>query len=334
MQHRTKLALVAVVSLVVVVGWLLHGGSLYWVRNGRPDASSTSGSMRSAPRRDVRRPLAVRTTSDVPATDAATAGVPDAPYERLSSVGTVARCGVGDHLDDGLYEVLPSGAEHVEVRGGVLSMMVEAESGSGRLAQRLMVEGLVSWDGETCTFSPPEWVTVRGQLLHADGQPAAGYDLPGCVFGEFAHTDAQGAWEMRGMAGTSCSPMAFVERDDGAFGKSSTTAVTLTPPGPITGVELVLPPDDKLWPPDMQRELSGQLVGIYATRLEASERRLDRLATALEGCAPDADPTCAVLDAWRQEEQIWVDWVGGELDRLSDPEEQLDAFRDAWLNLY
>ena len=65
-------------------------------------------------------------------------------------------------------------------------------------------------------------------------------------------------------------------------------------------------------PPDMQRALSGQLVGIYAARLEASERRLDRLAAALEGCAPDADPTCAVLDAWRQEEQIWVDgWMAG-----------------------
>ena len=334
MQHRTKLALVAFVGLGILVVWGLRRNVPGPVPREGGEATSTSGSMRSAPRREVRRPLAVRTTSDAPATDAASAGVPDAPYERLSSAGTVARCAVGDHLDDGLYEVLPSGAEHVEVRGGVLSMMVEAESGSGRLAQRLMVEGLVSWDGETCTFTPPEWVTVRGQLLHADGQPAVDYDLPGCVFGEFAHTDAQGVWEMRGMAGTTCSPMAFVERDDGAFGKSSTSAVTLTPPGPITGVELVLPPDDKLWSPDMQRELSGQLVGIYATRLEASERRLDRLAAALEGCAPDTDPTCAVLDAWRQEEQIWVDWVGGEMDRLSDPEEQLDAFRDAWLNLY
>ena len=53
------------------------------------------------------------------------------------------------------------------------------------------------------------------------------------------------------------------------------------------------------------------------------------LDAALEGCDLETDPACRVLDGWRAREQLWVDWVGGEMDRLTDPEEQLDAFRDA-----
>ena len=255
-------------------------------------------------------------------------------YARIAPDAVVVRCDVTGLLDDGHYEVIPPVPAHVTVQDGTLSMMVSAPSGSGSLGQRLMVEGRVSWEGETCAFQAPQWITIRGTLTRADGQPAVDYDVRACRFGEFVQTDGQGAWEMEGLAGGHCSPMAFVDREDGAFGKSTVGDVDVVAPGPITGVSLVLPSEADLWSPEMQRQLAIQLVAMSEGRLAMVAERLERVEKALESCDAAEDASCEMLEAWKEQEALWVNWMADETERLSDPEEQLDAVRDAWLNQY
>ena len=334
MRRRTVGMVFGVAVLGALVAWWVQGGAPDGVPAWATPSGEQGGPMRSVSPKAARRPQVPPSGPVAAAPEAPSMEARDEAYGRLSSGGTVARCDVRGRLEDGLYEVAPPMAEHVEVQGGVLSMRVRAPEGAGRIEHLLAVEGLVSWEGATCTFTAPEWVTVQGTLTDAEGRPAADHAVRGCRFGAFTRTNDAGEWTTEGMAGTTCSPMAFVERDDGAFGKSGAPAVELEAPGPVMGVALVLPAADALWPPEMQRELAVQIEGLYVQRLDASEARLEELDAALEGCDLETDPACRVLDGWRAREQLWVDWVGGEMDRLTDPEEQLDAFRDAWFNLY
>ena len=63
-----------------------------------------------------------------------------------------------------------------------------------RIEHLLAVEGLVSWEGATCTFTAPEWVTVQGTLTDAEGRPAADHAVRGCRFGAFTRTNDAGEW--------------------------------------------------------------------------------------------------------------------------------------------
>ena len=323
------LGLGVLVLLGVGLGWWRIGSS-----GSRARPSRSAEGIRPAPHRDPPRPVArTEVVALRPGSSAPDTSIEEA-HERLPTEATVVHCDVRGLLEDGFYEVVPPVPAHVMVRQGTLSMRVPTESGSGRLLQLLNLQGLVDWNGADCTFTVPEPVRVEGTLTDAEGVPLAGHEVRACRYGEFAVTDEDGRWEMEGMAGTTCIPMAFVEHEDGAFGKSNIVSVTLEAPGPMTDVALVLPAAEDLWAPWEQRMLADHLAQLSVQRLVEAEARLGIVESALESCDVKDEASCAVLEQWRVQEQLWVDWIAGEIGRLQDPDEQLDAFRDAWLNLY
>ena len=321
------LGLGVLVLLGVGLGWWRIGSS-----GSRAASESVRGGIRPAPHRDPPRPVArTEVVALRPGSSAPDTSIEEA-HERLPTEATVVHCDVRGLLEDGFYEVVPPVPAHVMVRQGTLSMRVPTESGSGRLLQLLNLQGLVDWNGADCTFTVPEPVRVEGTLTDAEGVPLAGHEVRACRYGEFAVTDEDGRWEMEGMAGTTCSPWRSWNMRTGPLGR----ATSCRDPEALAddGCCLVLPAAEDLWAPWEQRMLADHLAQLSVQRLVEAEARLGIVESALESCDVKDEASCAVLEQWRVQEQLWVDWIAGEIGRLQDPDEQLDAFRDAWLNLY
>ena len=158
------------------------------------------------------------------------------------------------------------------------------------------------------------------------------YEVRGCKHGQFARTNEAGEWEMQGVAGTTCHPMAFVEADDGSFGKSDVVNVDVTAPGPMEGIAIRLPAPEALWSEEQLSKMAEQLSAMIDPMMQEQEDRLAASQTALEECGnPSA---CALLQQIVQNEQRRVDSMREQTERLDDPEERNFALIDQWLNLY
>lgn len=237
------------------------------------------------------------------------------------------RCRVAG-LADGAWWARPAQARLVLVENNVLTAIVDADRGEVWLEQELRPAGKLQWEGQTCTLTPAELTTLEGTLHHADGRPAEDVAVRGCLHGEFARTDAQGRWSMPAPVGRPCHPMAFVEAEDGRFGKSN--VVTVPVDGPVGGIALVLPGDEALLDRAAQRAMAARAAQMFAHMLGPDKARLASWEAGLAGldgnAATEAEQRIASLrDLIARSER--------EQARLRDPEEAPEALRDAWLNL-
>ena len=252
--------------------------------------------------------------------------------QQVSPDSRVIHCNAASDLKDGVYGLIPAARNHAFVRGGAVTIAVTGETGSAQLEQALHVFGHVRWAEDICAFSASERVTVRGVLKHADGEPAVDYEVRGCAHGSFARTNAEGEWEMEAVAGTTCHPMAFVEADDGAFGKSNVVDVSVTAPGPIEGISLVLPAPEDLWGEKQLQLMAAQLSGMIEPMLNEQEDRLAQSQEALQGCK--TPQSCAVLQQVVEGERRRAESMRDVMERLDDEGEQNRALMDQFLGLY
>lgn len=312
-----------VVAVLLLLGVLLLRSG---VEGGEPAAVAVTAervrTVRPVPRPPP-APLLAPTLSTVP--DEAVASA----LELVAPITPQLRCEVSGMLEDGVYETRPPLADHPVVRQGVLTVVLHEPAGRVRLERRLEQVATLTWEEGMCTVSRPRMTTVSGTLSWPDGSPAVGHEVRACQHGEFATTDEAGRWSMPAVVGSTCHPMAFVETADGSFGKSNVVDVEVDADG-VDGVALSLP--DALWTPAQQEVLVGQLVQMMDQRLASQQDRLDQLIDARDRASSEEERV--YLQGLLDNEQLWVDWIAGELERFEDPEEQYAAFRDAWLNLY
>ena len=233
-------------------------------------------------------------------------------------------------LELGAYDTRPAENHFADVRADGLHLAVPDGSGTVWLERNVRAEAEVRWEDGTCVVHPVSLIAVRGVLLDADGEPVVDHVVRGCIHGEFGRTDADGRWELMAVAGTICHPMAFVESDDGRFGKSSMQRVDVAAPGPMEGVVLSLPADDDLWSPEEQAQMADRLAMMMEKMTARRRARLPDLQAAASGLSGDAR---ARADALVARESDFLSMVDGELERLEDPEECQAALRDAWLSL-
>ena len=254
-------------------------------------------------------------------------------FEEIAPESRVIQCESAKSLEEGVYRLLPPLAGHYAIaRNHILTIAVTGKTGSAVVEQDLQVLGEVSWLDNTCSFSATQLVTLRGELLHADGKPAVDYEIRGCKHGSFARTNAAGEWEMQGVAGTTCSPMAFVEVDDGSFGKSNVVYVEVTAPGPVEGISIRLPAPEQLWNEKQLGKMAATLSAMIDPQLEEQEERLEAAQSAMEICSNPS--SCAVLQQIVHNEQMRADAMREQTERLDDTDEQNVALMEMWLNLY
>jgi len=259
----------------------------------------------------------------------ATGLVDDPVLDALAPRLTHLRC-PAPGLELGAYDTRPAENHVADVLEDGLHIAVPDGSGSAWLERDVRAVAQVRWAGEACEVVPVELVPVRGTLTWADGSPAVDHAVRGCIHGEFARTDDAGGWELQAVAGTTCHPMAFVEAEDGRFGKSNVVGVEVVAPGPVDGVALELPAEDSWWTPEEQREMAGQLGMMMRKMTERRRVRLADLRESADGLSGDDQARAAALV---DRESAFLTRVDIELDRLDDPDEQQAALRDAWLSL-
>jgi len=317
---NSRIFVVAAGLLVVVVGAVL-----WWTPAPAPTTPAVSAPA-SPPKRAAkpapRRVLPTRTVVD--------AGVHphlDAAYAALRPDARLLRCPTPE-LTDGRYEAAGKGAHLVQVEAGVLTAAVDVDAGQVELRQAHVPVAQLAWSDHLCAVEVASRSQITGTLHHADGTPAVDHAVRGCLHGEFARTDSNGAWSLPAVDGTVCHPMAFVETDDGRFGKSNVVGVEVNEH--TAPVALVLPPLDDLWTPEdlaQQAEMLAQMFGQRIGRQAEEVSRYSARTHSLDG------PAATVARGLIAEETAFVAHVQGEIERLRDPAEQVDAVRDAWLSL-
>ena len=254
-------------------------------------------------------------------------------FKQISPKSRTIHCESAKSLEEGMYRLIPPVVGHHAIaRNHTLTIAVTGKNGAAKVEQDLHVLGEVSWIENTCSFSATQLVTLRGELLHADGKPAVDYEIRGCKHGHFARTNAAGEWEMQGVAGTTCHPMAFVEADDGSFGKSNVVNVEVAAPGPVEGISIRLPAPEKLWNEKQLGKMAAQLSAILDPQLEEQEERLEAAQSAMETCSNPS--SCAVLQQIVYNEQNRADSMREQTERLDDTDEQNVALMEMFLGLY
>ena len=322
-QNRRLVVSVGVVALLMVLGFWFglpseERGSLDEV--GRQLASGGPEATPSGSPAD--RVLPVRTTRSAAAID-------DPVMVALAPRLQHLRCSAGG-LELGAYDTRPAENHFADVVQDGLHIAVPDGDGSAWLERDVRAVAQVRWSGDGCEVVPVRLVPVRGTLTQADGRPAVDHTVRGCLHGEHARTDSDGRWELMAVAETTCHPMAFVEHEDGRFGKSNVLGVDVSVPGPMEGVELVLPADGDLWTLEQQHKMAGQLAMMLRKMTDRRRVRIVDMQAAAEGLSGDARSRADALVA---READFLAMVDGELDRLADPDERQLAVRDAWLAL-
>jgi len=337
MSHRQKYA--AILLLVVVLA------AMFWFMLGpgsdAPDSSGTSLSpTRTA--QTVAKPTASK--MNLPRADEPPM-VPEGPsdwesvaYEEVSPGKARIRCTVNGVLPDGAFETHGSPPLIFPVvTDGVLTAAVNQPSGQVVVGQRLQGMATVRWTGAKrglsgCSVAPLRPIQVRGTVRDADGEPVEDVLIRGCDHGEIIRSDASGQFELQMAAGTDCRPMAFIEHDDGFFSKGS-FAELLDPTGDIDGVELTVPDGEQALSPETLADMASQLADMNEAMADQRQSELDRLNTLIDSGA-FSDEDRARLDSWLALEQETVGRIREQTTQLREPEERVNAMREAWLNQY
>lgn len=252
----------------------------------------------------------------------------DDAYEALLAQvdGRTVSCS-SDALQDGIYHVRAEGIGFAMVYDGVFTALVETEQGSAVLEQDLRAMGQVSWSGASCSIHI-QWVLVRGQVLWADGQPAARHALPSCDFGEWLETDDDGLFETEVLYGTQCSLIAFVETET-EFGRSPSALVDASTDEPIT---LTLP--QTLWSKEEQALFAAQLAELTWRSIEQRYPADAPRTPAQQALDTVDDEAAQLLQAWQGLRDIEEAAMHEHASRLADPAEQLDALKESFYQQY
>lgn len=322
MSRRKYLLGSSAAVLIGVVGTLLLRSGGLSVGVDAPASRRGSASVASVRDRPAPPPRVLPTR-----TVAEAAPGRDPVYAALVPGRTILRCPT-DVLSPGRYDAVVPSVQLVEVSAGLLTAAVVGDEGRTDLRENFVSVARLDWQGDRCAVTPTRRTTITGIVRGADGQPVADHEVRGCLHGEFARTDADGRFTLAAVDGSECWPMAFVERTDGRFGRSAPVGVSVEADAPE--VELRLPDDDDLWTEDDLRQQAGMLVGLFEQRIAGERTRLEALEA---GAATLSGDEAEVAHRLLAHETGFVAHVEGEMERLEDPEEQLDALRDAWLSL-
>jgi len=242
------------------------------------------------------------------------------------------------HLADGAYVGSGPGlAPVILVAGGRAVAAVSEAKGEGLVNQHQQPAGAISWRGAVdgagrCEIGRPVPVRVTGRVADAQGFPAAGALVRGCAPGEVVRTDEDGSFSLSATRGADCYPMAFLELDDGRFGKGTYGEVFATSKD-VVNLDLTLPRDDALLSVERQREQAEGMAQLFGRMSDDRRNRFEHITEILadERGEPEA---LAALRAWHEIEEALLEDTETQIERLLDPEEQIDAFRESWLSLY
>jgi len=260
-----------------------------------------------------------------------------AGYEAIYPDQGAMRCSVVGLLPDGAYEI--PGTFVAVVSGGVLTASARFPEAERVVYQQLQPRAWVSWQGATkgqlgrCRVEAVQMRSVTGRVVHGDGgEPAADVAIRGCDHGEIVLTDPDGVFSMLVHQGGQCSPMAFVEEDDGSFRRGSYVDV---PAGPddVDGIELTIPPPSAAMDVAAQQQMATGMATLFEASVRVTE---DRLATLEDALSSDAiSPQMAT--AFRLEQarlQSRLDRQREQVQMLKSPEDAAATVREAWLNQY
>lgn len=213
-----------------------------------------------------------------------------------------------------------------------LRMVVEGRQGAAILHEGLSPVARVSWSIEpeessgSCRVGPLRTQTIRGRVVDTDQTPVDGVEVRGCVHGDIVMTDEEGGFSIEAVEGSTCFPMAFLDRD-GVFARSDTPRVDVGSEPPEE-VRLTL---WEGWSAEEQIEVMGQM----AVMLERMANKITEFNPAAQAAERAEDPGVAEqLYAWGLAEQAHHDRIWDDVERLTLDENPYVALRDLWLNQY
>jgi hypothetical protein len=254
-------------------------------------------------------------------------------------------CSAGGIVGDGVYTAVITGpgeerkgkgtAQHPTVEQGTLTAAVTKANGEVFLSQQLQALALLSWSGaesgtSSCQIEELARVPVKGVVTNPDGSPAVDALVRACDFGELARTDEEGRFSFTGALGSDCHPMAVYEGEDG-FGKGSYEYVPIDSTEPID-LALTLPPKEEILSPKRMRQAAEQLATMNE-RLIFHHQKQQASLKAMQSVFSTPETT-ALLETWIADEEDRIARMNEQRDLLLDPESQLDAFVEAFLNQY
>jgi hypothetical protein len=341
MSNRVRWIGVALGGLCVLV---LLGALWMLSRTGGTSASDVESHVRTpTARRHITRPQvekisapagleAVETPPQEASEDAVLAAVEAAwPGKRL------VRCRSGS-LQEGWLRARPThdgpggSVASASVAAGELLAVVEGTEGEALIYEHLSAAARMTWrlpegvDSGVCQIHPLVTHVLRGTVTDVDGSPAAEVEVRGCRHGDLSVTDAAGAFQTDAVEGTTCFPMAFLDRE-GVFARSNAPQVDVgrTPP-PEVFLEL-----EPGWTAEEQLMLMNQM----SEMLERTAIRMTASNPASEAAQRASTPELAgVLWAWGQAQDDAHALIWDDLERLTREEDPYVAFRDLWMNQY
>jgi hypothetical protein len=216
-----------------------------------------------------------------------------------------------------------------------LTAAVTQADGEVFVTQQLQALALLSWSGaesgtSSCRIERLARVPIEGVVTNPNGSPAADALVRACDFGELARTDEEGRFSFTGVLGSDCHPLAFYEGEDG-FGKGSYVYVPIDSTEPID-LALTLPPKEEIMSPKVMRNAAEQLATMNE-RLIFHHQKKQASLEAMQSVFSTPETT-ALLEAWIAKEEDMITRINEQRDLLLDPESQLDAFVEAFLNQY
>jgi hypothetical protein len=323
--------------VAVITAAVLLAAFFLIVRSFTGSGAEPTGSDRTSPQTPVSSVHAPRASNAIDADRRA----PLSDDERTSAQRlafperSTIRCETGGSIDDGAYSA--RGLEMVVARDGTLGASVSRAKGSAVLHLNLQPVAMVTWKGATlrtvgtCTVDRAVWLDGAGRVIDAAGAGVANALVRGCDHGELSRTDADGAFTYRIMRGSTCHPMAFVEHDDGRLTKGGYEEIT-TEGDQAPELILTMPAEDTL-SEEQLRAQALQLADMTQMMLDRHKQGQANVQRVLESNAGSPEDR-GVLTQWLDADDEVLDRMAEQIEMLRDPDEQLDALKDAWLNQY
>jgi hypothetical protein len=258
-------------------------------------------------------------------------------YAEAAPDQAIIRCRVAGLLPDGAYATSGTRLSLPVVRSGWLTAAVPEPAGHSMLTQNLQPVAQVRWSGAAsgvngCRVSKLELHTVSGRVVGPEGMPVADVQIRACDHGEIVRSDEDGAFSLGIPAGFDCHPMAFIEHEDGSLSKGTFTELSDVDRD-IEDITLKVPDYEESLTIEQLAAMAERLADMNEGMVARRQAEIDRLNALLDGGTLDADGQARLRAHVQAEEQL-VGRMVDQMERLRDPDDQANAMREAWLNLY
>ena len=225
----------------------------------------------------------------------------------------------------------------IDLHNGSLTAAVGSPSGEALLTKELIPIAVLEWDnaqagswGE-CRIREPRLITVKGKVEWPAGAPAADAQVRGCRHRDIVQADGDGSFSFRVEEGARCTPFAFVESEEGRFGRGPVTRVDTNQGPTVEGVRLLMPLDKDVQSIEQQRAELVKGLGFLNQRQLKMLERPSPMDDALkkDGIDPEVRATIA---RWGETQKSLNDERIEQLETLMEGGDEVN-FRDLWLGM-